>query len=143
MRLPYLFRVLVGSAALGSAACGATLPPPPNIAHVRSSFMEVPYPPAAALAETVPARPDGDPYWVDGSWEFRGKSYSWRRGGWVIPPEGARYARSEVVFELDGRILFAPAAWYDKSGTILDSVRPRTPAATPPNEYTAESQTPR
>ena len=53
--------------------CGGSLPPPDSIEHPRDSYVEVPYPPPAALAETVPTRPDaGGLVWLDGDWNFRG-----------------------------------------------------------------------
>lgn len=111
------------------------------IRHPTSAYEEVPYPPPPALAETISKRPNNTAVWVDGDWVFRGSSYSWQRGGWVEPPEKALYALSNVVFAVDGRILFAPATWYADSGEALDRVRPKVPAATPPNEYTSETQT--
>jgi hypothetical protein len=79
--------------------------------------------------------------WIDGDWTFRGKSYTWQRGGWVVPPPNASYARSSIVYTPDGRVLFAPATWYGPDHTPLDRQRPVVQAATPPNEYTSETQT--
>lgn len=60
-----------------------------------------------------------------------------------MPPANAAYAPSKVVYAADGRILFAPASWYDAQGAPLDRIRPLVPAATPPNEFTSETQTAR
>src|SRR5687767_2081562 len=74
-------------------ACGGSLPAPPTSTHPASAYQEVPYPPPAALAETVPPRPrHEDVVWVDGEWVFSGSSYVWRRGGWVAMPRAARFA---------------------------------------------------
>jgi hypothetical protein len=106
--------------------------------------VEVPYPPPAALAETVTRRPkQSGAVWVEGSWDFRGKTYSWQRGGWTVPPANARFARSDVAYPLDGRVLFAPGTWYDAKGNILDQLQPIVPAATPRNDYTSETETAR
>ena len=128
--------------ALFAMACGPSLPAPAEARHPSASFEEVPYPPPAALAETIPKRPDTDGVvWIDGDWTFRGKSFTWQRGGWVVPPQNGRYARSSTVFARDGRVLFAPPTWYGPDSAPLDRVRPLTPAETPPNEYTSETQT--
>lgn len=124
------------------AGCGGSLPRPPVAEHPRDSYVEVPYPPPAALAETLPARPtEGEIVWLDGDWTFRGKSYGWRRGGWFVQPPGARYARSKILYLDDGRLMFAPSAWYDARGQLLPRQRPVRPAATPPNQLTPEFQT--
>ncbi|HWA74055.1 MAG TPA: hypothetical protein VG937_17050 [Polyangiaceae bacterium] len=114
------------------------------VRHPKSAYSEVPYPPPAALAETVTPRPSqSGAVWVEGGWEFRGKTYSWQRGGWTLPPANARFARSDVSYPLDGRVLFAPGTWYDDKGNILDQVRPSVPAGTPRNDYTSETETAR
>ncbi|HET9952891.1 MAG TPA: hypothetical protein VFQ61_00225 [Polyangiaceae bacterium] len=126
------------------AACSGSLPEPPKTQHPNEAYDEVPYPPPAALAETVPPRPDQrGVVWLEGDWVFRGATYAWVRGGWTIAPEKARYAVSNIVYTRDGRILFAPAAWYDSNGQKLERVRPIAPAKTPSNEYTSETQTAR
>ncbi len=125
-------------------ACGATVRLPDRVEPPASAYVEVPYPPPAALAETVVKGPDRDDVvWIDGDWIFRGRTYAWQRGGWVVQPKGARYAISRVVFAKDGRVLFAPAGWYDAKNEPLERVRPLSPAVTPSNDYTAESQTSR
>jgi hypothetical protein len=124
------------------AACAGSLNGPTIVEHPRESYIEVPYPPPAALAETVPPRPDmANLVWVDGDWTFRGKSYAWRRGGWFVPPPGASYAPSKISYRRDGRLLFAPSAWYDPQRQVLPRQRAATPAQTPPNEVTSETQT--
>jgi hypothetical protein len=79
--------------------------------------------------------------WVDGDWTFRGKLYAWRRGGWFNAPPDASYAPSQIVYLTDGRIMFAPATWYDARGQALPRPEPLVPAATPPNSLTSEFQT--
>lgn len=120
--------------------CATSLPGPRLTRHTQDSYVDVPYTPPAALAETVPeiARPAGA-VWVDGDWNFRGKSYVWRRGGWFLPRDGVTYARSEVIYLDDGRVQYAPATWYDEQHQPI-SERPSrlAPAATPPNEITGE-----
>lgn len=119
------------------------MPTPAAIEHPRESYVEVPYPPPAALAETVPERPEipNNVVWLDGDWTFRGKTYAWRRGGWFPAPPGGRYAPSKTLYLTDGRLMFAPGAWYDAQHQILPRVRATRPAATPPNEVTSEFQT--
>ena len=122
-------------------ACGPSLPGPAKVEHPPSAFSIVPYPPPAALAEVVSERPDRSrAVWLDGDWVFRGRRYAWRRGGWYEPRDEVAYAPSRVVFESDGRVLFAPGGWYDSRRAPLDDIRPITPAAIPKNEFTAETQ---
>jgi hypothetical protein len=130
-------------ALLGSLGCSGSLPRPPVTEHPSGAYTDVAYPPPAALAEVVPERPPMDAVWLDGDWAFRASGYSWVRGGWVTPPEGAAYAPSRVFYAGDGRILFAPAGWYTKTGEKIEHIEPVVPAGTPTNEYTAESQTAR
>lgn len=123
-------------------ACGGSLPAPEIAEHPRESYVDVPYPPPAALAEIVPPRPqNADVVWLDGDWTFRGSAFAWRRGGWFADVPGSRYAPSRVVYLPDGRLRFAPGTWYDERGQTLTRPRPLEPANSPPNEVTSEFQT--
>ncbi|HEX6767157.1 MAG TPA: hypothetical protein VF103_16785 [Polyangiaceae bacterium] len=129
-------------ALLGLCACSSRLPLPETARHSREAFAPVPYPPPAALAETVPRRPaQDDAVWIDGEWVFHGRSFAWQRGGWVIPPPGARFARWRAVYQRDGRLMLAPGTWYDASGHAVARPDVVVSATTPPNEITSESQT--
>ena len=76
-----------------AVGCGGQLPAPETTEHPLSAFADVPYPPPAALAETVPERPERDGVvWIDGEWRPHGDSYVWRRGGWFVPPTQALHA---------------------------------------------------
>ena len=129
--------------ALHAAGCGSSLPEPDFVDPPPDAFVKVPYPPPAALAEVVPEEPSGDPVWIDGSWAWRGKSYVWQRGGWMLPVPGAGYVRPRVEYRKDGTTMFAEAAWYDQSGNKLEDPTVLAPATTPPNELTPEEQTAR
>lgn len=76
--------------------------------------------------------------WVDGYYSYRLTGYVWVRGGWVIPPRGAYYARWRLTYERDGTILFAPPGWYDEDGRKVDDPEVLLPAESPPNEVTPE-----
>jgi len=111
------------------------------MAHPRSAFVEVPYPPPAALVEVVPQRPDdGDAVWLDGHWIWRGRYYVWQRGGWMIPPEGASYATWQSVLTKDGRLVFAAGAWYGPDRHLISPPKTISVAGTPPNQITAETE---
>jgi hypothetical protein len=123
-------------------ACGAALPAPERTEHPLSSYDEVPYPPPAALAETVPPRPHAPGVvWIDGEWVFRGTTYEWRRGGWVVPPPRSRFAPWRAWYRPDGRLMLASGTWYDARHARLHHVEPIVSAATPANELTPEAQT--
>ena len=128
--------------ALFLLGCGSSLPAPPTAKHQLSAFIEVPYPPPAALAETIP-EPPAEPgaVWVDGEWRYHGSRYVWRRGGWVVPPPSGRFAPWRVWYRRDGRLMMARGTWYDAQNRVLRRPRPITPAATPANEITSEQQT--
>lgn len=120
-----------------------SLPLPESAEHRAEDFQQVPYPPPAALAETVPEPPLGERVWIDGEWAFRGKTYVWQRGGWIAPPSGARYAPWQFLLTPDGRLLYAPGTWYDSAGRRLERLEPVVPANTPPNAFTPERATAR
>lgn len=126
---------------LASMACGASsLPDPDSAPHSANVFIEVPYPPPAALVEIVPVRPDGGAVWVDGNWVWRGRHYVWQRGGWVHPPEKAAYASWQAYLAPDGRLLFAPGTWYDAEHRPIDAPSVLQVARTPPNQTTLETE---
>lgn len=128
----------VGLMALG---CGGSLPAPPLTAHPLSAYIEVPYPPPAALAETVPEQPHEGLAWVDGEWNYHGKSYVWKRGGWVGAPSMWRFAPWRVWYRRDGRLMMAAGTWYDERRRSRPSPDPVVAAVTPSNEITSEFQT--
>jgi hypothetical protein len=125
-------------------ACSGSLPTPPHAVHPSRAFVEVPYPPPAALVEVVPDPPEQEgSVWVDGYWVWRGRYYVWQRGGWLVPPENAAYATWLAVLAKDGRLLFAPGAWYDSAQRQLPVPQFLSVARTPPNQTTAETETAR
>ena len=130
-------------ASFALSACGGSLPEPELGRHRPTDFSEVPYPPPAALVETVPPRPDDRAVWVDGYWEFAQDSYVWRRGGWMHAPAGARMAPWAARYTPDGRLLFAKTIWFDARGEPLPDPEALRAAYTPPNEITGEFQAPR
>ena len=137
--LPALWLAL--SATLGS--CVSSVPGPPLVVHPKSAFVEVPYPPPAALIEAVPPSPSTSHVWLDGFWTWQGRYYTWIRGGWIFVSAGESFAPWQSFYTRSGLLMFAPGAWYSAGG---DRVRPpeiRVPAYTPPNETTAEFQTAR
>ncbi|MEN9577924.1 MAG: hypothetical protein RJA70_933 [Pseudomonadota bacterium] len=127
--------------ALAQIACSRTLPAPALTAHPSTAYFAVPYPPPAALAETVPERPgNADVVWIDGEWIYRGQSFVWSRGGWVAPPLVGRFAPWRVWYQNDGRLMMAAGTWYDSSHKPLPAPETVTPAFTPLNEFTPEDQ---
>jgi hypothetical protein len=134
--------LIFASCVLG--ACAASLPVPAQAIHPATAFIEVPYPPPAALVEVVPDQPeDSDTVWVDGHWVWRGRYYVWQRGGWLHPPENGAYASWQAHLAQDGRMLFAPGTWYDAAQRPLPNPELLRVARTPPNQTTAETETAR
>jgi hypothetical protein len=122
-------------------ACSSSLPTPPEAVHPLRAYVEVPYPPPAALVEVVPEPPENeDAVWLDGHWVWRGRYYVWQRGGWIVPPEDGAYATWQSVLAKDGRIVFAPGTWYGANLRPLPPPESLAEARTPPNETTVETE---
>ena len=138
-RLPMLVFAL--SAPLTS--CGSSLPGPLLVTHPKSAFVEVPYPPPAALVEAVFLSPDSPLVWLDGYWTWQGQYYTWVRGGWVFVSAGEAFAPWQSICTRNGRLMFAPSAWYAAAGVRIHPPEIRMPAYMPPNESTPEFQTAR
>lgn len=132
--------LVLGALVLGGAGCGAQLPEPAHARQPRSEYMPVPYPPPAGFSEVVPPAPKRGAVWFDGHWAWRGKTYVWRRGGWVLPPRGARFAPWQAHYTQDGTLMFADAIWYDVQLRPIPTPKVLLPAYTPPNELTPEAQ---
>lgn len=132
--LRVVFAALVFASLLG---CAGSQPTPEIGTHARSDFMQVDYPPPAALVEVVPAAPNATAVWVDGHWRWRGRYWVWRRGGWV-DPHGLVYAPSELRYRNNGRMLYSESSWRDTTGRRVDPPPFLLPAAVPPTEETAE-----
>jgi hypothetical protein len=133
-----VLRVTFIAILASTAGCGGALPEPAQIQQHERAYETVPYPPPAAFVELVPEATSNELVWVDGYWTWQGTRYLWVRGGWVKPPEGARYARWKVSFHSDGTIWMAPSAWYDARGHRMADPDILVPASTPPNELTSE-----
>jgi hypothetical protein len=132
-------KALLGVAAALIAGCGgSTLREPTGTEQPKGGYAPVPYPPPAAFVELVPEAPDDAAVWVDGSWNWVGARYVWRRGGWVKPPAGSRFAQWRISYRSDGTMWFAPAAWFDANGRKLVDPDIVLPARTPANELTSE-----
>ena len=121
--------------------CSGSLSAPPTTQHPLSAYVEVPYPPPAALAEMVPDPPTAGLVWIDGEWRFHGEAYVWRRGGWVTPPPASHFAAWRSWYRRDGRLMMAPGTWYNEKHERLRRPEPVAAAETPANEVTSEFQT--
>lgn len=122
------------------AGCGGSLPLPAQTAPPADAYVEVPYPPPAALSEMIPEQPASDTVWRDGGWVWRGRYYVWERGGWVRPGD-LRFAPWRLRYEPNGQAMFAASVWVDEKGQMRRPPPILVPALTPPNEGTAEFQT--
>ena len=132
---------LVGLLGLVALACSSSLPSPAATEHPLRAYIEVPYPPPAALVEVVPEAPKNrDAVWLDGHWVWRGRYYVWQRGGWIVPPEEGLYATWQSVLAKDGRIVFAPGTWYGADHKPLPAPKALSVARTPPNQSTVETE---
>lgn len=53
--------------------------------------------------------------WVDGTWEWNGRDYSWRNGGWRMPSEGAYYAPAKLLRRRNGNLLYQRGEWVESA----------------------------
>jgi hypothetical protein len=98
----------------------------------------VPYPPPAAVPEVAPPRPSKQgAAWLDGSWQWTGDTYVWLRGGWVVPPRGARIVPWTLRYEDDGSLWFSPTDWVDEQGRPIRHPEILEPASFPRTEQSA------
>jgi hypothetical protein len=126
--------------SLVSAGCSSSLPLPPVTQHPARAYVEVPYPPPAALVEVVSEAPAPDTVWVDGHWVWRDRYYVWQRGGWLRAPEQLAYATWQAHLSKDGRLLFAPGTWYDAARRPQPAPDLLAEARTPANQATVETE---
>jgi hypothetical protein len=105
--------------ALAVAACSGRIPHPPYANHPPDALVEVDYPPPPARVEFVPERPQSDAVWLNGEWSWSGRRWAWKEGGWVVVPEGARYAKLALVRRKDGKLFAAPGTWRNAQGAEI------------------------
>ena len=58
-----------------------------------------------------------------GQWERVDSKWRWARGGWGVPPKGARFTGFRVRRERDGLLRFAAARWTDAAGQSVEVER--------------------
>lgn len=106
---------IVAGASL-ALACSSRLPHPQYTNQPTSALVEVDFPAPPARVEFVPAQPADGAVWINGEWLWEGRRWGWKAGSWVVPPEGASFARWVIVRRNDGKLFFAPGAWRNASG---------------------------
>ncbi len=106
-------------------ACGSSLPTPETKAHppTTTRYVEVPYPPPAARAEIIPAKPREGAVWVDGEWSWQGKQWVWESGGWLMAPAKAYLAPWIAFRQANGKLVFAPGREAAISGSCQEQPR--------------------
>lgn len=137
--------------ALSAWACGPSLPRPRMGPHAPGDYSSVDQPPPSPRAQVIPAAPSVGAVWVDGEWVPLDGSWSWQPGGWVTPPPGAWLALSEVRWQNDGTLRYAPGLFRLPDGSSvmiasllgLDRDTPRScPAAAEPSLPSLEAFVP-
>lgn len=81
--------------------------------------MPVPFAPRPPPVEIIPAPPNKEAVWVDGTWDWSNDRYRWTPGAWVYPPPGAKHARWLVIRRDDGQLFFAKSSWKDGKGVAV------------------------
>ena len=98
------------------AACSSRVPHPPYTSQPTNALLEVDYPPPPARVEFVGDPPADNTVWLNGEWFWTGRRWAWKRGGWVVVPEGAAYAKLTMVRRGDGKLFAAPGTWRNAKG---------------------------
>lgn len=111
---------IVTLSSLVLAGCTTGVPHPPQGAHGNDEFTVIAVRPPPPRVQDVGPRPDTRAVWVDGEWAPLGGRWSWRRGGWVVPPQGATFAPWETRIEADGGLRYAPGTWHDGRGKAIE-----------------------
>jgi hypothetical protein len=103
---------------VGFVACGFNLPRPRYQRQPTSALSPVPFPPPPARVEYVPDQPKNEGVvWIDGEWEWKGRTWSWKRGRWVVPPTAdAQFSPWTTVRSGDGMLYIAQGTWRSPDG---------------------------
>ncbi|MEO8799356.1 MAG: hypothetical protein ABI551_15810 [Polyangiaceae bacterium] len=112
---------LVLALAAFGAACSSGLPRPPYSRQLTSALEPVPYEPPPARVEYVPDRPSPDTVWIDGEWIWSGRTWSWKRGRWVVPLTNATFSPWTTVRAPSGMLYLAGGTWRSPDGKDLDA----------------------
>lgn len=115
MRGAFVFGSVVLATGI-AVACGSSVPMPSYVAQPTSALSPVPFPPPPARAEQISKQPDSDAVWVDGEWVWQTRRYAWRKGRWIIPPAGARFAPWTAVRDKTGNLYVATGVWRNANG---------------------------
>ena len=123
------WRVLFAAGAvailwLACGACGSSVTVPRYVGQPTSALVPVNDPPPPARVEVVPKKPASDAVWIDGEWVFIGRHWAWKRGRWITPPAGARYAPWAMTRDETGALWFAAGAWRNGNGDEVDEPTP-------------------
>ncbi|MEB2312616.1 MAG: hypothetical protein OZ921_06610 [Sorangiineae bacterium] len=93
-------RALLCLVALG--ACAPRLRTVPRTAPPTTlGRVTVDYPPPPAQIEVLPPSPGDECAWMDGHYEWDGRRWAWRAGGWVEPPAGCALTRVAMSWSTD------------------------------------------
>lgn len=103
------------------AGCTRRLPHATYTPQPTSALVGVTRAPPPARVESVPAQPDPQAVWVDGEWTWRRQRWAWMPGRWVHPPAGATFSPWVFVRGPDGTLWYAPGAWRDARGDVVEA----------------------
>lgn len=84
-------------------------------------FVTVPRPPPVVPLEFQPPRPQPRALWVEGSWSWTGRDWSWKPGAWVMPEPGSAVSPWTFSYREDGRVRFWPTTWRDAAGHAVEA----------------------
>lgn len=101
----------VTTATMVALACGSKVDVPQYTGQPTEALAPVPYPPPPARAENIPDSPSKGAVWIDGEWVWQTRRYAWRKGRWIMPPSGAKFAPWTTVRDKTGNLYIASGVW--------------------------------
>lgn len=135
--LPISSSAISSLALAAGIACSSslrTVPLGPHLAAGAPTVVEFEPPPAKV--EMITEDPGAPCRWLDGRWEWVGRSWRWTSGRWVIPPEQCYFAPPLALWVPStgtGELFYRPGRWYrdDGQGVCEEEVKPCPGAPTP------------
>jgi hypothetical protein len=138
-RLAWLLALSILAGGCGSST---SRPGPTEARQPRDAFVPVPFPPPPGRVEFAPQAPRPDAVWISGEWSYRFGRWSWTFGRWVVPPRGAvGHAPWALRRDAAGELWFAPGAWRDARGELVDPPQPLAVATARERAVTEEDGT--
>jgi hypothetical protein len=133
-------RIVSRAVLLLLPGCAPALPTAELGPHPKDDYTVVEYPPPPANVELPGSPPEKGCVWVDGYWQYAGRSWEWRAGEWVKPPAVCRLAPASIRWE-ENELRYRAPRWYPEGQALVnaDSACPSPPRCGPPRPSAGDS----